>query len=429
MKLLVLDHFFAQDIESLRKAAGAHVDLHVVDYDLFRSEALRIFPPDVAGPLEAFARPEYAEYRNRFETTFGELLEDLFTGRPFDAFVAPSDVFFYLRPAARACHRLGIPFFVAQKETTISELTMTADAERVRAFAPPIADHMTVCSERHREFQLRAGAVPDRVTVTGQPRFDFYARPEEWPTRNDDGRPVVLFFSYLVDAYHPAEGSGRKVWADLHHRTELGLWELARSGWRVLVKPHPQQNFRSERTRIAKEVGELLDRDVFLVRAEEDARRLIVTSDVVVGFQSTALLEGMLVGRPVVYTGWDIESSRLSAELIPFPEWADVIRVVTRPEELAETIVAAVERGEPDEKRARREGIVTEYLGPFDGRASRRTLEEIQTCVESFEGRRDTATLARRAELAARRPPVRVRRRTRRAFVRLRRAAGEALGR
>ena len=87
----------------------------------------------------------------------------------------------------------------------------------------------------------------------------------------------------------------------------------------MLVKPHPQQNFRSERTRIAKEVGELLDRDVFLVRADEDARRLIVTSDVVVGFQSTALLEGMLVGRPVVYTGWDIESSRLSAELIPVP--------------------------------------------------------------------------------------------------------------
>ena len=299
MKLLVLDHFFAQDIESLRKAAGADVDLRTVDYDLFRSEALRIFPPDVTGPLETFARPEYAEYRRRFETKFGELLEDLFTGRQFDAFVAPSDVFFYLRPATSACHRLGIPFVVAQKETTISELTMTADAERVRAFAPPIADHMTVCSERHRQFQLRAGAVPERVTVTGQPRFDFYARPEEWPTRVADGRPVVLFFSYLIDAYHPAEGTGRQVWADLHRRTELGLWELARKGWRVLVKPHPQQNFRSERTRIAKEVGVLLDRDVFLVRADEDARRLIVTSNVVVGFQSTALLEGMLVGRPV----------------------------------------------------------------------------------------------------------------------------------
>ena len=74
-----------------------------------------------------------------------------------------------MESTASACHRLGVPFFVAQKETTISELTMTADAERVRAFASPIADHMTVCSERHRQFQLRAGAVPDRVTVTGQP--------------------------------------------------------------------------------------------------------------------------------------------------------------------------------------------------------------------------------------------------------------------
>ena len=106
-----------------------------------------------------------------------------------------------------------------------------------------------------------------------------------------------------------------------------------------------------------------------------------------------------------------------------------MINVVTRPEALAETIEAALEQDEEDEKRARREGIVTEYLGPFDGLASHRTLDQIQACVESFEGRRDSATLARRAELAARRPPVRVRRRTRRAFVRLRRAAGEALGR
>ena len=140
--------------------------------------------------------------------------------------------------------------------------------------------------------------------------------------RRAAGRALLLLPD---DAYHPAEGPGARCgWTSIAGPSSAsGSWP-GRAG-AVLVKPHPQQNFRSERTRIGKEVGELLDRDVFLVRADEDARRLIVTSDVVVGFQSTALLEGMLVGRPVVYTGWDIESSRLAAELIPFPEWAEVI--------------------------------------------------------------------------------------------------------
>ena len=129
------------------------------------------------------------------------------------------------------------------------------------------------------------------------------------------------------------------------------------------MKPHPQQNFLASKPGSQRRSASSSTRDVFLVRADEDARRLIVPSDVVVGFQSTALLEGMLVGRPVVYTGWDIESSRLAAELIPFPEWAEVISVVTRPEALAETVEAALEQDEADEKRARRERIVTEYLG------------------------------------------------------------------
>ncbi len=59
---------------------------------------------------------------------------------------------------------------------------MRVHSESVRRYAPPLADRMTVCSERQREFWLRAGAEAATVTVTGQPRFDYYLRPESWPT-------------------------------------------------------------------------------------------------------------------------------------------------------------------------------------------------------------------------------------------------------
>ena len=42
-----------------------------------------------------------------------------------------------------------------------------------------------------------------------------------------------------------------------------------------------------------------------MVDPQADVRPLIVAADVTVGFQSTALLEAMLAGRPVLYTGWD----------------------------------------------------------------------------------------------------------------------------
>jgi hypothetical protein len=426
LRLLVLDHYFEQDIESLREAAGSRAELRVVPYSAIRAEALRIFPEEVGTGLEAFARPDYESYRRRFAGRLREMLEEFYSEWEFDAFVAPSDVFFYVRAAPEACHSLGVPFFVAQKETTISDYTMRVHSKTVRRYAPPIADHMTVCSDRHRSFWLRAGAAPERVTVTGQPRFDFYLQPARWPDRLPFGKdgPVLLFFSYHVDSYHPSEGAGQPVWARLHHETEERLWELASRGWRVLIKPHPQQDFSRERARIRDEVGSLVGRQVFLVSPDEDARRLIVGSDVVLGFQTTALLESMLAGKPVVYTGWDPEADRLASDLIPFHEWGDEVEIVRRLDRLVPTVEAAL-GSRSIEFGDRRRAIVGEFLGPVDGRASERTLTVLQQTIASFESSRDEVVSRRRAALAARRLPLR--RRARRAIDGVRRAGGGVL--
>jgi hypothetical protein len=404
VRLLVLDHYFRQDIESLEASADA--ELRVIDFSLLRDEAMRIFPAEVASGLEAFARPEYEAHRVRFANRLRELMEELFSEEEFDAFVSPSDAFFYVRAAPEACHALGVPFFVVQKETTISDHTMRAHAETVRRFAPPVADYMTVCSERHRSFWLRAGADPTRVTATGQPRFDYYARPADWPPSTGNGAdgPVVLFFSYLLDAYHPAEGSGEPVWGRLHRETEEALWELARRGWRVLVKPHPQQDFRQEQARIEREVGALLGRSVSLLPADADARPLIVGADVIVGFQTTALLESLLVERPVVYTGWDEEATKLESRLIPFHRWDEVIDVVLRPSELVDTIESARGRRFDRLQIQRRREIATSFLGPVDGGASQRALAVLADCANDFARRRSGAVRRRRAALAERRP-------------------------
>jgi hypothetical protein len=401
MRLLVFDHFFEQDIQSLQVAGGDAVEWRVWPYYEARWEALRIFPKDVAGSLEVYASDEMAESRRRFARVFERLLHEQFMRFPFDAFVVPSDIFFYVRPARDACHRLGVPFFVAQKETTIAQYTMVDFAAQVARYAPPTHDHMTVCSERHKMYAVRSGADPATITVTGQPRFDFYARLPERPS----GR-TVLFLSYLTGAYHPDEGL-RPVWETLHRETEGVLEELAREGWRVLVKPHPQQPPPS------------LAPGLELLPASADTRELIIGADVVIGFQTTALFEAMLARKPVLYTGWDPESERLGDELIPFAQWDEAITVVRSPTDLGPAVRTAAR---PDESAmdARRE-VIEEFLGPIDGRASERTLEIIRTFVDEFADARTPEMNALRERLARERPPLRV---GRRALVKLDGARG-----
>ena len=429
MRLLILDHFFAHDIEALADAAGPGTSIRVMSSDELRAEALRIFPEEVAGGLEAFTRDEFAEHRRRFAVRLGELLAEEMSRGEFDAFVVPSDSFFYVRAAPEACRALGVSFFCVQKETTISPNTMVAHAEATRLHAPFIADHMVVCSERHKDFWVRAGTRPELIDVTGQPRFDLYRQPERWPARVDE-RPTVLFFSYMLDAYHPDEGSDEPVWDTLHRQTEAGLWELARRGWRILIKPHPQQPFGDLRNRLKRELGPLMGASVELIEGGVDARRLILASDVVVGFQSTALIESMAAGKPIVYTGWDPLAAQLEERLIPFHEWQGAIDVVTRPEELADTVAAARTRAfsaaESDWRDADRRGGAG-----ADRRARRRARAGDPGRPRVRDGaRRATPPWSeRRAELARRRPPLALGRRTRRGVSAVRRRVGKALGR
>jgi hypothetical protein len=430
VRFLVLEHHFAQDIDALRRAAGDDLELDILPYDLLRSEALRVLPEEVGNGLEAFTKRELEGARQRYAAILREILEDRFTSSPFDALVMPSDSFFYVRAAPAVAHALGVPFLVAQKETTISEHTMREHAEEMRRFSPPLADRMTVCSERHKRFWVRAGGAEERITVTGQPRFDFYRHPSEWPTSVPlgDGGPSVLFLSYAVDAYHPGEGQGTGAWSSLHLQTEQGLHELARSGWRVLIKPHPQQPVESLRE-WRDRAGELWGRRVFLVDPQADVRPLIVTADVTVGFQSTALLEAMLAGRPVLYTGWDEGATALGGELIPFQDWDGELTVVRRAGELPDAVVAA--RGEActAEVLHNRREIAERYLGPLDGLAAERTVAVLRGEAELWAAGRGAPEQELRERLARRRTPLRIARRGRAWARTSRRRVGAMLGR
>lgn len=430
VRFLVLEHHFGQDIGAMRRAAGDDLELDVMPYDTLRSEALRVFPEEVANGLESYARPEFEAQRRRYGRVLREIIEDRFTTAPFDAVVMPSDSFFYVRAAPAVAHALGVPFMVAQKETTISEHTMREHANEMRRFAPPLADLMTVCSERHKRFWVRAGGVPDRIVVTGQPRFDFYGRSGEWPTEVPFGErgPSILFLSYAVDAYHPGEGRGGAAWGALHLQTEQGLHELARAGWRVLIKPHPQQPVEVIREWQGR-AGELWNRQMFLVDPQADVRPLIVAADVTVGFQSTALLEAMIAGRPVLYTGWDDTAAALGDELIPFHEWAGQIDVLRSAEALPASAAAALgKRCTPDVLNRRRE-IAESYLGPLDAHAADRTVAVLREQAELWAARRGRPEAELRERLTRRRPPLRLARRSRIWSRAARRRAGAMLGR
>jgi hypothetical protein len=195
------------------------------------------------------------------------------------------------------------------------------------------------------------------------------------------------------------------IWRRLHGQTERQLWKLAEEGWHVAIKPHPQQpNWCAEMRRMLADVPPAARKRVSFVPKQADTRRLIADANVVVGFQTTAMLEAMLAGRPTVYTGWDDRAIELQAKLIPFHDWGELIDLVPSADDLADVVehARAFPRGTPQWERRRE--IFEEQLGPVDGQCSARTLDVVAEQVRRFAQARTLEQERVRAGASARRP-------------------------
>ncbi len=387
MKFLIIDHLFAQDIDALRQAPGGH-EFKIVDYSVLSRLAHKILPPPVFFGLEEYNRPEYFRARQAFAVKAAKRLTKIYRTFPFDAVISPSDTIFYLRPWVAAAREMGVPFIVLQKETTISPFTMDAHAQETGRTFPFISDLMLVCSDRHKQFWLNAGAPADKIIVTGQPRFDLYLQPGKWLTwrqlglRLLPGRQTILFFHYDLAAYSPVDETAQTpVWEELRASTEATLVDLARTGsYNILIKPHPRQPIQEDRQRLRALAGDLWGREVQMAPLLADTRHLIVNADIIVGFQTTALFESMITGKKVIYTFWSEPVEKYASTLIPFHEMAGALEVARSAPELRALITAPADTGDESRESQRRQ-IFDEQLGPLDGRTASRCLEIIGAFV------------------------------------------------
>ena len=408
MKFLIFDHFFQQDIEALRVVATGH-QLRVFQASVLSDIARKYLPAWAFGSFDpqGFARTDYVKAYQHYEEKSREVLHDLYLTFPFDAVIAPSDVFPYIRPWVTQTHELGLPFIVLQKETTVMPLFMIENARAIGQVFPFIGDLMLVCSERLKQFWLNTGAVADKIVVTGQPRFDFYRCPERWQTWAELGlqipveRPTILFLSYDVGITYAIGSDSAPTWMQLRTETEMTLIDMARqSRFNVLIKPHPQQQgFHDYQEKLRKMAGPLWGKTVQFISGLSDARQLITNADVIVGFQTTGLIEAMAAGKKPVYTFWTEPAMRVADDLIPFHQMEDVLSIAHSPQELESLLLSERENVFTEEQTRRRLHLVEEHLGPLDGHASERCLKLIEDYVADYADHAETAVLAFRRDL------------------------------
>jgi hypothetical protein len=173
-----------------------------------------------------------------------------------------------------------------------------------------------------------------------------------------------------------------RPWVDLHAQTERVLRDVAATGTvRVLLKPHPQQSaemLAGMRSRLGGVTG------LSILDGAADTRELIVSADIVVGFQTTAMAEAMAAAKRVVYTFWTDAVERVKHQLLPYHELDGCIDVARSPEQCRQALLGPSDAGPSEAQMRERLAFAEQYLGPVDGHAAERAWQVIERETASF---------------------------------------------
>jgi len=305
--------------------------------------------------------------------------------RPIDAVISANFGYCIQREMAFALESLGTPFIIVQKEN------LNAATEERRQIwrqiykegrGPFGGRRILVYNEMERDLELDAGIVsPDRVEITGMPRLD---RLHRWRREHagpeaDDSPARVMFFSFSRSDKIPVESGLNKDWGQFCIDTHRAILELARKrpDFQITAKTKGITRQNEELQQMLHSGDGELPSNIHVVTGG-DAFGPLSASRVVVGFNTTGLLEALALGKPVIVPRF---GEAVDPDLQKFViDLGDAVEYAETPEQLQLLISKHAEKPlvTPTELHPNVQKILRYWVGNDDGQAARRAYEAIR---------------------------------------------------
>lgn len=380
--ILALNHLFDQDLLALANA-NTRYNLIILEATginkgsrfYFSQESLLLLKPYHAEPEK-----NRTLWRKECQLMFDRIWDRFHP----ELFLVPSDAYIFIREFIEVVRERGIPTVMIDKEGNISPSCIDAYAARLREYVPPLSDHIYVWSDRQMRYWNRAGVSSDRITILGQPRSDLFFAEE----RNDTSayfpksQPLITFFSYMDDAYifpqiFPELAEEGLSWQAMKRETHEEIFRLATKfkNYNFVIKTHPQQpDFHELKEKYQSD-------NLVVIGGPKVANELIQRSELIIAFQTTALIESMFMNKPSIYTCWDKNYDQLIRHCIPFHDAKGIVIPDSFPKfvEACEKFLSG-DRSDFDfseQEIAEKNQFVEEYFYRPDGQVCRRFFEAV----------------------------------------------------
>lgn len=315
--------------------------------------------------------------------------------KPVDAVVSANFGYYAQREFGAALKQAGTPLVVLHKENVKSPERVEYWRAIYRTRGAFEGSKILVYSDTEKELQAETGvAAREQIAVTGMPRMDRIHRwRKDHAADQSQDIPQVLFFSFwrkekLTDMERVTDARVRidvsdgewanLSWTELCEGTHKAIVELARRNpqARVVVKTKTQSRRVDDSLNLLRQFAGELPPNLSVVSGG-DPFPLIVASSVVIGFNTTALLEALAAGKPVIVPQFgEAEDPRMRPLVI---DVGDAVERARSPEEIVDKASVHLRLSvppspelHPDAARA-----LSFWVGNDDGRAGCRVRDEL----------------------------------------------------
>ena len=260
----------------------------------------------------------------------------------------------------RAGATAGFPFFALHKENMQDEAIQANSIAHYRGLKFRFhGERLFVFNRLVKHVLVEAGVCPEsRAHVAGAVRLDRIYRRRESGRIADPKRQVVLFSFHHAIGLLKLSDKG-EFFSDDPNTGFVEYFDLVHVAIARLAREHPDVSFIIKPKwggPWCERIGDAIRRVIALdpdelpnltIDETLHAQNLIETSSVVVGVNSTTLLEAKLIGRRVVIPLFAEAAGKYYDDHIYFKKYLDSFRVARSPTELEEAIMAQLDEREP----------------------------------------------------------------------------------
>ncbi len=299
-----------------------------------------------------------------------------------DAVLTPNVDYWQENALQQACADAGVPFLVLSKEHYVSPFFRKRRIDKCTASGLKfVGAGVAIFGDCTRPTLVSSGVCDDvRVTVTGAPRFDEWRDPAIANPAPADRRYITMLSFSRVFAVDDA------------FLKSLEIFAQAANDW-------PEVDFvikcknGDDKARVAKALQALPSSRLF-VRVGMSVAPLLGHSRLILGFNSTALLEALLSRATLCVPHW-ADTDRDSGDLVfdpADPETSAVMNFLGSPETLTAAIARAVSENRPEENTGARLSLLRRYYHvPEDTTSSAAVEKFIRHHVGEARGRKQGA--------------------------------------